>query len=176
MAVISTATHPIPCSFITLPFSSPVDFFLLFPWCSFLSFRSRLLCIISPSCLYLSFFSPNLLPFCSFLAINHFFHHIFSYCYISLCYYLSPFFVVSLVLNCLSVSASSGRPHPLVLFHLLNLSTCLYLCLLSAMTLPSHLKSILFISFSFSILFLIPSVFVFSSAVLLCLAHSRQAC
>lgn len=137
--------HPLLYSLFLLPPLFPI------PVCSCRSFRSRLLRVISPSCLCLSFhfFPSTFCHFALFLPLTTFFQPSFSYMYVLLS--SSPLFVASLVLNCLSVfvSASSGRPPQLVCFPLLNLSTCLYLWLLSAMTLPSHL-SLFYLSLSVS--------------------------
>lgn len=69
-------------------------------------------------------------------------------------------------------------PPLLTLSHLLNLSTCLYLCLLSTMTPAPHL-GLFYLSLSVSpssVFSCSLSLFVFPSATLLCLAPSRQGC
>lgn len=140
--------------------------------CPFLSFRSRLLYVISPSSFLSSVFSsfPHLLPFCSFLANSSLFSAC-HYLHLRLKSYLCLLW--SFMHWTVSVFASPLPPQ-LTLSHLLNLSTCLYLCLLSAVTRFSF-RSILFISFSFFMLRLyMLSLFVFLS--LLCLETSRQGC
>lgn len=91
---------------------------------------------VPPASRLSSHFSPHLLPFCSFLAIRHFF-------------FSSPS-LHTFMSHLIAFFLFRGLSHPELPFcfcllihhlssHLLNLSTRLYLCLLSAVTPASHL-------------------------------------
>ena len=168
--------HPLTRSFfLALSHSAP---FSSHP-CPFLSFCSRLLHVISPSCLFsifcLFFFSP---PFAILLFScdsSLFFPLVFSYIYLSLNSDLPLLWSFSFWAVPLFLFFSFSQ---LALCHLLNVSTCLYLGLLSPMTPASHL-GLFYLSLSLSpCSFFTHSLplFVFPSAALLCLATSRQGC
>lgn len=111
-AVISRATHPIPRSFIFTHLHSffPLRFFLFppLPFSEFLLLATSCYQPFLPLAVYL-FIPPHLLPFCSFLAIHHFFFLspsflTFTSHFMVICLFrgLSPF------LNCLSVSVCAS--------------------------------------------------------------------
>lgn len=127
---------------------------------------------VHPASCRLSFHLSS--AFCHFallLRFIHFFQPIFSYI-------KSHLIVICLFLSIITVCLflPPHRPPQLTLSHLLNISTYLYLCLLSALTPASHLGlCYFFLSVSPSSVFSY-SHFVFYSAALLCLAPSRQGC
>ncbi len=182
MAVISIVTDPIHGSpifthllFFSLSRSLSSCFTFALFWVSALGYS--MLSVPSASFRLVSFLLfPTFCLFALFLQFIIFFPPIYSYNYVSLKSNLSLYKSLSSRTVFLFLFLPLYIPPQLTLSHLLNLSTCLYLGLLSAVTHASDLGSF-YLSLSVSPRSVFTcSLFVFPSAALLCLATSRQGC